>query len=101
MMERTTQTLFILLYVLELEHGKFYVGVTQNLNIRYYQHYSGFGAKWTRLHKPVRILQVMPGGEAKEREVTLKLMREHGWENVRGGPWCKVDMKRPPEALGV
>jgi len=94
-----TQTLFVLVYVLELEGGNYYVGITQNLNIRYYQHCSGFGSKWTRLHKPVRIVSAEPGGEAKEREVTLEMMKEHGWDKVRGGPWCKIDMRQPPECL--
>ena len=24
------------------------------------------------------------------------MMTLHGWQNVRGGPWVKVDMKGPP-----
>ena len=34
-----------------------------------------------------------------EREVTLHYMRKYGWRQVRGGPWSKAVMKRPPREL--
>lgn len=86
-----------LTYALELEEGKYYVGITYNLNLRVAQHYCGSGSKWTRLYKPKRIINVMVGN--RERDTTLELMREKGWQNVRGGPWCKADLKHPPKCL--
>jgi hypothetical protein len=41
------------------------------------------------------------GSFEKEREVTLALMREVGWENVRGGPWTRLKMNRPPSDLNT
>ena len=84
-------------YVLQLADGKFYVGMTYNLNQRYAEHIQGRGAKWTRLHRPVRILSVEVGD--LEYEVTLRLMREKGWQNVRGSKYCKIDMTAPPPEL--
>jgi predicted GIY-YIG superfamily endonuclease len=77
-----------LVYVLSLEHGKYYVGTTYNLNFRYAQHLSGHGAKWTRLHKPTAIIQVIVGGREIENSITQQFMGTYGRDNVRGGSWC-------------
>ena len=87
----------MLTYVLVLEDNKYYVGKSSSLNIRIGSHWTGCGARWTRLHKPVCIKCVHVGD--KEKELTLAMMREHGWENVRGHAWCKVDMNNPPKEL--
>ena len=87
----------LLTYVLELENGNFYVGKSTNLNVRFGQHWTATGSKWTRLHKPVKVLHVFLGD--KERSMTLMMMNKHGWEKVRGGPWCRVEMKEAPKAL--
>ena len=95
-MDSEILNIFSLVYVLELENDKYYVGVTTNLNLRYCQHVTGRGgAKWTRLHKPLRILSVEVGDRKVEREKTLEMMREHGWQNVRGGGWSQVNLKKP------
>ena len=84
------------MYVLELEGGNYYCGITTNLNLRYCQHFTGRGgAKFTRLHKPIRIMSVEVGDSSIERERTKELMRKYGWENVRGGSYCKLDLKKP------
>ena len=48
----------IKLYLLELAHGKFYVGQASDPVFRFKEHLAGTVAKWTRLHKPVRIRKV-------------------------------------------
>ena len=89
-----------LVYVLELEHSKWYVGITLNLNQRLAQHSAGHGARWTRLHRPLRVYKVIsPAAEETERQETLRLMLSKGWEHVRGGPWCRIEMNAPPAAL--
>ena len=89
-----------LTYALELRNGKFYVGITYNLNQRIAEHTQGDGAKWTRLHKPTgRILAVRVGDF--EKELTLEFMRNKGWKNVRGGGWTKVDMYSAPHELAL
>ena len=89
-----------LCYVLECEHGMWYVGITLNLNQRLAQHQVGIGARWTRLHRPLCVYKVIsPAAEETERQETLRLMLSKGWQNVRGGPWCRPDMNAPPAAL--
>ena len=83
-------------YTLKLESGKYYVGITNNFNMRYSQHINGTGAVWTRMYKPIKILAVCIGDINKENEITLDMMKKHGFENVRGGNWCKVELKSNP-----
>lgn len=90
--------ILVKLYLLELEHGKFYVGQTDDIDIRYNDHALGFGAKWTRLHPVVKILKT------KEIEVentkiallfenwmTLHFMEKYGWQHVRGGDYSVLE----------
>lgn len=43
-------------YVLLCEDGSFYTGYTNNVKKRFVTHQSGKGAKYTRAHKPVKII---------------------------------------------
>ena len=81
-------------YVLLCEKGKYYVGKSHNLNNRMGQHFTGKGSKWTKMFKPVRILQVVLGN--RERELTIEWMEKEGWENVRGAGWCSIYLSRKP-----
>jgi predicted GIY-YIG superfamily endonuclease len=80
------------LYVLELADGKFYVGQAKDPDRRIRKHFNGSGSAWTRLHPPVKELlrkrledDDYRAGELAENEVVLQLMRQYGYENVRGG----------------
>ncbi|CAB3754820.1 MULTISPECIES: GIY-YIG nuclease family protein [Burkholderia] len=86
------------LYVLELEEGRFYVGLSDDLDRRWEQHKSGVGAEWTKRYRPLRRVYAINTGtqdthraEAMEDEATIALMSEHGIERVRGGHFCKID----------
>lgn len=81
-----------MIYVLELEDDCFYVGITMNLNLRIAQHLSGTGAQWTKMHKPVKIVEVFYDSctRQKEDEITKRYVEIYGAECVRGGSWCKV-----------
>lgn len=70
-------------YVLKCEDDCYYVGITLNLNQRLAQHWSGSGAKWTKLHKPIKVLYVTYQGD--EQAITNEMIRQHGAEVVRGG----------------
>ena len=43
-------------YMIECEDGSLYTGWTNNLEKRFAMHVAGKGAKYTRSHKPVRIV---------------------------------------------
>lgn len=82
------------LYVLKLENGKWYVGITSKTpEVRFAEHLaSKSSAYWTMKHKPIEIELVEDLGivsrqhaEKYEAKVTRNLMKERGLNNVRGG----------------
>ncbi len=87
-------------YVLELEHNKYYVGSTRNRNQRYREHFEqgrnrSRGSKWTRLHKPLRIKAEYKRIPSRylmgvESQVTSEMMVRYGVNNVRGAGFCRV-----------
>jgi predicted GIY-YIG superfamily endonuclease len=81
-----------IIYVLELDEGKYYVGITYNLNIRLAQHIGGTGAKWTRLYKPRRVVEIIHSNitSTTENDITRQYKELYGDSNVRGGSYCKV-----------
>lgn len=93
-------------YVLKLQDGCFYIGMTTSPEKRIREHVVGErSVDWTDEHKPVDVLEVREEiadvdeeakALAREREVTLEYMREKGWKRVRGGPWCEPDMDSAP-----
>lgn len=92
----------IMIYVLLLEHGKIYVGYTDRQHSeRFMEHFKAEGSEWTKKYKPIELLEIREGTKDDEDMVTLELMQEIGWFNVRGGRWCKVNMTCPPEELTV
>ncbi len=86
-------------YVLRLEKQKYYVGFSREVETRIASHFLGNGAMWTQKYKPLEVVSVRPGSEMLENVMTIALMVTHGWENVRGGRYCKVDMSTPPVSL--
>lgn len=95
------------LYVLELEQGKYYVGLSHNVEKRFKMHKDGEGAEFTKLYKPVRIVKNVTtyattytvAGQYEDNE-TIKLMKIYGRENVRGGRYCAVSQSVIDDLLG-
>ncbi|MBS1504069.1 MAG: GIY-YIG nuclease family protein [Bacteroidetes bacterium] len=86
------------LYLLELADHKYYVGQSDDPEFRFLEHLGSKGAKWTRLHKPVRIkkiesltVQTVAETMLYENWMTLQAMERYGWENVRGGEFLVVE----------
>ena len=82
-------------YILALELGKYYIGLTKDVDRRMRQHESGEGVEWTKLYRPKELIRYSPGNEQKEAATTLVYMRKYGWNNVRGGPWNEINMGAP------
>lgn len=80
-------------YILRLIENKYYVGITSNIEKRMNQHFSGQGAKWTKIYKPLEIIEIEPFTHKwQESYTTLITMKKYGIENVRGGPWCQINL---------
>jgi predicted GIY-YIG superfamily endonuclease len=76
-------------YTLNLKGGAKYVGYTENINKRLYQHFSGNGAQWTQKHPPVSvnsIQMVSSVAYAKKLETIIyyRMKNYHGASKVRG-----------------
>lgn len=69
----TGKTWFI--YLLECADGSLYTGITVDVEARWIAHQSGKGARYTRSHKPLRLLASAPVGcksEALKTELAIK-----------------------------
>ena len=86
----------VAIYVLKLERGKYYVGITRKNVKRVWQHIDGKGAAWTKKYPPLKTKPVLSFNEglrvSDEDRITLETMKRYGVKNVRGGSWCKVNM---------
>ncbi len=69
------------------------------METRIAQHFTGAGSRWTVLHKPVQVLSCLPGDRVLENVTTVALMCEHGWQRVRGGPWCQIELPACPAPI--
>ena len=87
-------------YIMELEHGRVYVGSSKDVPRRLAQHSRGYGSAYTKAYKPTGILLPRLGniegdGDAAERDETLRYMMLRGVAFVRGWKFARVEM--PPE----
>lgn len=77
-----------MVYALLLEDNCYYIGFTKNLLRRLNEHKSGNGSSWTKLHKPIRVLEVIDGGLSQEKKLTVRYATIYGADKVRGADWC-------------
>ena len=64
-------------YLILCQDGSYYTGHTRNVEDRFAQHESGRGARYTRIHKPKRIVHVeefQSRKEAVRREKAIKTL---------------------------
>lgn len=61
-------------YILQLKHGKYYVGHTARCDgERFNEHFRQKGAEWTKRYKPVIVLRKFNGTLRDEDETTLQM----------------------------
>ncbi|KAI9549685.1 hypothetical protein GHT06_003871 [Daphnia sinensis] len=81
-------------YILALRDNCYYVGKSANVPKRLRDHRDGRGAEWTCVHQPLDTQPVMAVKPVQsglhENEETLRMMRQHGVDRVRGGSWAMV-----------
>ncbi len=99
-----------IVYALRLEEDKYYVGYTARpIDERLAEHLNGEGAEWTKLYRPLSVLETRPSSikpskaisTGEENRLTLEMMQKYGWQNVRGGRWCRTEMSSPPPELSI
>lgn len=92
------------IYVLKLQGGYIYVGITKNVDQRFKRHIKGKGSNWTKLHPPIDLIETRPTphlidshAAQMENEVTLEYAKKYGTDLVRGGGYCQTKPVWPPE----
>jgi predicted GIY-YIG superfamily endonuclease len=79
------------LYILQLEDDKWYIGKTDDIHKRFEQHKNGKGSEWTRLYKPIKMVETRKITSIHdETNVTKDFMKKYGIDNVRGGAYCQT-----------
>lgn len=76
--------MFGYVYVLLLDNNNIYVGYSCSVEKRIKQHFDGKGSSWTKLHKPVRVLEVIHGSKQMEETKYNEYVEKFGKDKVRG-----------------
>lgn len=80
-----------MIYILLCRQDKFYIGKSTRIEERVLEHFSNIGSEWTKLYKPIEIIECFEStGEFDEDNYTKKYMSEYGIENVRGGSYSQL-----------
>ena len=88
-----------MIYVLECQEGKYYVGRSADTRARIAKHFGGHGCAWTRQHPPLRVVVALAGETLDDEDaVTLAFMDAYGIANVRGGRWSQPAMSARGQA---
>jgi len=75
------------LYILLCEDHSYYIGSTNNVEKRFLDHLSGKGARYTKSHKPVKVIyqeELTTKSLALRREAKLKKMTRAKKEELVG-----------------
>jgi len=81
------------IYILELVLNKYYIGKTSNPDLRLESHFNADGSAWTKMYKPVKLLELISDCDSyDEDKYTLKYMEKKGIDNVRGGSFSQIKL---------
>lgn len=82
-------------FLMELEHGKYFAGASQDPLKTLEEHREGLGGvPWTQIHRPVRLREVVAVARPSELDTQVRAwMMNYGVENVRGGSWSEVRLR--------
>lgn len=83
-----------IIYVLQLEKDKLYIGRTdRDPEIRFKEHVAGRGSAWTKKYPPIKILETkLSDSIFDEDKIAKEYMVMYGIDNVRGGSFTMVTL---------
>lgn len=80
-------------YIIECADGSLYTGSTNNVEARFKEHLAGRGARYTKSHKPVKVVYreaFETKSEALKREAKIKGMAKKEKEKLVAGTGQKT-----------
>jgi hypothetical protein len=85
----------VTVFVLELEHNKYYVGKSYEEDFCLDKHFNGNEIRWTQLHKPLKIDELIKNCDSfDEDKYVLEYMEKYGVKNVRGGTYNQAKLTK-------
>jgi len=84
----------VYIYVLKLEKNKYYIGKTSNPSFRIESHFNSNGSEWTKIYKPIKLLELIEGDDYDEDKYTKIYMDKYGIDNVRGGTYTSIKLDK-------
>ncbi|MCC4311217.1 GIY-YIG nuclease family protein [Carnobacterium maltaromaticum] len=88
-------------YIVELVGSNYYIGCTTNLREAKKKVFKGKGPQWTRLNKPIRLIEVIELSNCTEIEGSKEVndqfidySKKYGWRNVRSGYFHLSDVEK-------
>jgi predicted GIY-YIG superfamily endonuclease len=83
------------IYILKLVKGKYYIGKSLNPENRISNHFELKGSSWTKKYPPIKTLRIIRSRcDYDEDKYTQKYMKRYGINNVRGGSFCSVVLRK-------
>lgn len=80
-------------YSLKLEQNKYYIGKTNNIEHRFWQHSINNGSYWTKLYKVIELENVYENCDIyDEDKYVIMYMDKYGIDNVRGGIFSSINL---------
>jgi len=89
MLKKRSRSQSYYVYVLLCDDGSYYTGYTRNVNLRIIQHLDGRGARYTRMHRPKKLIYlelIKTRGEAMRRERQIKSLSHVQKSNLELNP---------------
>jgi len=87
--------IMVYIYILKLEQGKYYIGKTNHPEFRLANHFQSNGSEWTKKYKPLEVIDIKPNcDDYDEDKVTRQYMDKYGINNVRGGSFVTIKLKK-------
>lgn len=83
----------VTLYILKCKNEKYYVGKSNQIDTRICNHFLKNGCAWTKIHHPIRILEIIKNADNLDEDKYTKIyMKKYGIDNVRGGSYTQIDL---------